>query len=123
MGPARGDVLHFLLLHDVSGSKETDDKLVPGKYACRSFSRGQMSYEFMDVAVTGPTTYGGGRQRSFGFIWIPIRGRLRSKAAPSPVSRRSSPTGSVSISAPPVALWNDRTEIKKAGRMALLFEF
>jgi hypothetical protein len=55
----RGDVHHFLfwMLHDVSGSKETDDKLVSGKYACRSFSRGQMSYDFIDVVVTGPTTY------------------------------------------------------------------
>jgi hypothetical protein len=58
----RGDVQHFIfwMLHDAGGSKETNDKLVPGKYACRSFSRGQMSYDFMDVVVTGPNTYKAG---------------------------------------------------------------
>jgi hypothetical protein len=55
----RGDVQHFLfwMLHDAAASKETDDKLVAGKYECRSFSGGQLSYDFMDVVVTGPNTY------------------------------------------------------------------
>lgn len=54
-----GDVQYFLfwMLHDAGGSKETNDKLAPGKYECRSFSGGQMSYDFMDVVVTGPNTY------------------------------------------------------------------
>jgi hypothetical protein len=55
----RGDEQHFIfwMLHDAGGSKETDDQLVPGKYGCRSFSGGRLSYDFMDVVITGPNTY------------------------------------------------------------------
>ncbi len=83
---AGGDTHYFLfwMLHDAGGSAETDDKLVPGKYACRSFSGGQMSYDFMDVIIAGPTTYqsGGGtysfrldaRSRQITFLNGPLAG-------------------------------------------------
>jgi hypothetical protein len=43
----------FWMLHPLGKSAETDDKLIPGKYAC--YAGGQ--YTFMDVQITGPNTY------------------------------------------------------------------
>jgi len=43
----------FWMLHPAGGSKETNDKLVPGKYEC--FGNGR--YTFMDMYITGPNSY------------------------------------------------------------------
>jgi len=43
----------FWMLHPAGGSKETNDKLVPGKYEC--FAGGR--YTFMDMYITGPSSY------------------------------------------------------------------
>lgn len=43
----------FWMLHPAGGSVETNDRLVPGKYEC--FAGGR--YTFMDMYVTGPSTY------------------------------------------------------------------
>jgi len=43
----------FWMLHLAGGSKETNDRLVPGKYEC--FGNGR--YTFMDMYITGPNTY------------------------------------------------------------------
>lgn len=45
--------LLFWMLHPAGGSRETNDKLVPGTYEC--FAGGR--YTFMDVHITGPNTY------------------------------------------------------------------
>jgi len=45
--------LLFWMLHPAGGSRETNDKLVPGKYEC--FAGGR--YTFMDMYITGPHTY------------------------------------------------------------------
>jgi hypothetical protein len=43
----------FWMLHLAGGSRETNDRLVPGKYEC--FAGGH--YTFMDMYITGPNTY------------------------------------------------------------------
>jgi hypothetical protein len=43
----------FWMLHPEGGSAETNDKLVPGKYACYS----GREYTFMDINITGAATY------------------------------------------------------------------
>lgn len=43
----------FWMLHPQGQSAETDDKLIPGRYAC--YADGQ--YTFMDIRITGPNTY------------------------------------------------------------------
>jgi hypothetical protein len=48
--------LIFWMLHPAGGSRETNDKLVPGTYEC--FGNGR--YTFIDVHVTGPNTYSSG---------------------------------------------------------------
>jgi len=54
--------LIFWMLHPAGGSRETNDKLVPGTYEC--FGNGR--YTFIDVHVTGPNTYSsGGRAGTF----------------------------------------------------------
>ncbi|HUY95626.1 MAG TPA: hypothetical protein VMU71_10020 [Terracidiphilus sp.] len=43
----------FWMLHPRGQSAETDDKLIPGRYAC--YADGH--YTFMDIRITGPNTY------------------------------------------------------------------
>lgn len=52
---ATGETHHYLfwMLHAAGGSRETNDRLVPGKYEC--FGNGR--YTFMDMYITGPNTY------------------------------------------------------------------
>ena len=52
-GEPRDESLLFWMLHPAGGSKETNDKLVPGKYEC--FAGGR--YTFMDMYITGPNSY------------------------------------------------------------------
>lgn len=43
----------FWMLHSEGASAETDDKLIPGKYACYA----GRNYTFMDIFITGANTY------------------------------------------------------------------
>ena len=45
----------FWMLHPAGQSAETNDKLVPGRYAC--YAGLPLQYTFMDVWITGATTY------------------------------------------------------------------
>lgn len=51
----------FWMLHSQGASAETDDKLIPGRYAC--YASG--NYTFMDIRITSASTYetDGGRGR------------------------------------------------------------
>ncbi|HWG22407.1 MAG TPA: hypothetical protein VG225_17925 [Terracidiphilus sp.] len=43
----------FWMLHPEGKSSETDDKLIPGRYACYA----GREYTFLDIRITGPNTY------------------------------------------------------------------
>jgi hypothetical protein len=56
----------FWMLHAAGGSAETNDKLVPGRYACYTLESGHLEYTFTDLYITGPATYRSGNQ-TFGY--------------------------------------------------------